>query len=215
MIMKHSYKRFFVGIMKYLFYILVAISLSSCIGINTSKLGESVKINSFSDPDFITPKYPSVLINVLSGDFDRKNAEENAIKILFNHTGIYAEAYHNLIFPTRVYSDKEIDSIITFSDFSSVLLVEIVESEYVYTSLSDGTEIKKPKVKIELKLIDVNSQRTAWIGKSYNSGNAYESLPFITLELYKEVAKKLIKDNILYEYKDIDNQLPKIKSPKS
>lgn len=186
----------------------------------------STKLTSFVDPDFSNTTYHKILIFFPSSDLNEQKEAEDIYKEYFMEYGIQTLASMEIFPPTRNYTTDEMIDIMKQKKVDAVLFVEFTDAwndetyipetktstkkgnitvygntakykEKSTTSSSGGYYVKKPRIKFESRLVDLNKDKVAWIGSSLTKGNAFAKLHKLISSLAESTLADLIKNNLV------------------
>ena len=173
-------------------------------------------------PSIPSRSYHSILVVAPFADLEsRKIAEEIFINKL-SRFGLRAIPSLSILFPGRNYSNEEFAKLILDSGTDGILLVTLTDAytEQTYvppSSFSTGTAtlqgnvayysgttqhyggyyISKPRVRYDIRLLDVPSGQTAWMATSLTRGNAFARFPKLVESLADTTVEQMRKDRLV------------------
>jgi len=179
----------------------------------------TTKIDSFKDPQANGKTYKNILVFGSFSDLGAKKSAEEAFSRVFLAQGVNAVPSITVFLPTRTYKEEEIAKILKEGGFDSVLSISLKKAyndrvyvpgqsntdckTYSYgrthcdTSRSPGYYVTKPRIKCELKLMDVETDTTAWVASSFTRGNSYADINVMSESLAREALDKLAKEGLV------------------
>lgn len=195
--------------------LLVVILLSGC---------ASTKMRSFVDPDFRDKVYDRILIAAMYADLEQRETTEAKFVDAFEESVAECVPSMTIMLPTRKYTDDQLFSLLSDRNVDAVLFVwqtdyyEDVSSTtttsgtlsantfyYGQTANTYGTmqstsrtrETRKPRVRHELNLYDVDTRRMAWLATSFTRGNAYARFKHLVESLAEDAVDALLDDGLI------------------
>jgi hypothetical protein len=188
------------------------VSLSAC---------ATTKVTSVRDPE-AAAAYDNILIFAPLRDLDLRSRLENAFVSRLRDCGVRALPAVSVLPPTREYNGAEVGEILRKEGVDAVLLVRLLgastEQTYIppvwitsgsasvnsglatfssQTYQVGGFSLPSPRLRYELRLVDVATGKTAWLGTSLTRGDAFTDTSVLFASLATEAIQKMRADLVV------------------
>ncbi|MFQ5424936.1 MAG: hypothetical protein ACE5F9_13280 [Phycisphaerae bacterium] len=184
----------------------------------------STKMRSFVDPDFRGKVYERVLIAPMYTDLEQRETAEAKFVDAFEESVAECVPSMTIMLPTRKYTDDQLFSLLSDRSVDAVLFVRQTDyyEDVSSTTTTSGTlsantfyygqsantygtmqstsrtrQTRKPRVRHELNLYDVDTRRMAWLGTSFTRGNAYARFKHLVQSLAEDAVDVLLHDGLI------------------
>ncbi len=179
-------------------------------------------LTSVRDPAFQGRTFQRIVVVAPFTDLDKRATAENSFVAALQARGAQAVPAMTVLPPTRTYSDEEMGAALRAAGADGVLLVTLTDAyastTYVpgstttsgsayatgstvswtaTTRQNPGYYVNKPRVRFEVKLVDVATGSTAWLGTSLTRGNAFAGWDTLMRSLASEAAGRLAADGLV------------------
>ena len=195
--------------------LLIVILLSGC---------ASTKMRSFVDPDFRDKVYDRILIAPMYTDLEQREKAEEKFVDAFDESVAECVPSLTIMLPTRKYTDDQLFGLLSDSNVDAVLFVRQTDyyedvssttttsgtlsaNTFYYgqtantygtmRSTSHTTQTRKPRVRHELNLFDVDTRRMAWLGTSFTKGNAHARFKHLVESVAEDTVDALLDDGLI------------------
>jgi len=175
-----------------------------------------------TDPSIPSRSYQTILVIAPFADLESRKIAEDMFVTKLSPSGVLGLPSLSILFPGRNYSNEEFSKLILDSGADGILLVTLTDAytEQTYvppSSYSTGTAtlqgnvarysattqhyggyyISKPRVRYDIRLFDVSTGQTAWMGTSLTRGNAFARFPKLVESLADTAVEQMRKDRLI------------------
>jgi len=180
----------------------------------------TTNIESVKDPAANGKVYNNFLISGNFNDLGERKTAEIAFASAFSDQGISAVPSINVLLPTRNYSAEEASKIVKDQGFDAVLNVTLTK-EYVDQSVVPGSSstdcstdkktgqvhcyttntpprvVNEPRIKCDLSLTDVATDKNVWVANTLTSGGQGTNFSTMMDSMAKQALSKLNKEGLV------------------
>jgi hypothetical protein len=180
----------------------------------------TTNIESVKDPSANGKVYRNFLIAGNFNDLGQRKTAEIAFASAFSDQGIQAVPSFNVLLPTRTYSQEEASKILKEQGFDALLTVTLTQeyADQTYVPGSSSTDcttdkktgkvhcstqntpprvINEPRIKCDLNLTDVATDKNAWVANTLTSGGEGTGFNTMMSSMAKEALAKLSKEGLV------------------
>ncbi len=181
------------------------------------------RVVSFTDPDAINKSYNRIAVVANEADLsDRLAIESEMVETLLDN-GVNAISSLSLLPPTREFTLEQENKIFKDNNVDALAVIEITDSGFFVTSepikvrtkshKKDGKKVSRTTVsgggtehkafgQLRVSLIDIESDKTMWIGDAdarafFDTFNPDWDMEYLLKASSKKIAKELIKTGLV------------------
>ncbi len=182
----------------------------------------STSITSIKNSSLANKRYGRILVIAPFSDLQIQKAFEAELSKLFYSIKVDAFTGQEIVPPIKIYNEQELNRILNKYEIDGIMVVSLTDyftsetyippssktsgsvsivGNYLYynqnTQNYGGYNIKKPRMKFEIRLYDRQSGEVAWLSSSLTRGNALADINVITSSLAQAAIDTLVKDSML------------------
>ena len=183
----------------------------------------STTLSSFNDPAYLKREYPAFIIYAPFTDLESMTIAEQAFGDKAASRDVACTNGSTVVPPTRTMSSVEINDAFVQSKVPAVLQLDITEEgedttitppswsfgsstskehgkkeKQSWMSFTPGEIITKPRMRVSLRLIDVQSNQVAWIGTAHTEGSRWATFSTMMYSLAGEAMDQLIDGKMIH-----------------
>ena len=184
----------------------------------------STRLRSFADPDFEGKTYHRILVASRIAHLDQAADAEDMFLKRFKDIDAECVRSSDVLYPTREFNDDELFAALSRNKIDAMLVVRVTDyyedvqthtsstghlnantyyygpyaSSYGHSYGSSTTyTTRKPRIRHQVELYDVEARRMAWVGGSFTRGNAYAGSKDLMSSLARETKKALLEHGFI------------------
>ena len=201
--------------------LLISVTLGSCF----SGPKASTRTTSSVDPDFTGKKFKKICVKVDVEDLETRQKLEKLVVEKFLSVGVKSGTSFMMLYPTKNWSDEEINKLLSKDLFDGLLVISITskELEKAYipksstttrtrkykddkgetvvktnTTTSNSTDVRRSySSNFTSELFEVKTYKKAWIATSKSFAGHYGSFNLIFKSFANDLVQKLADDGLV------------------
>lgn len=179
----------------------------------------STKVTAYRDTAYAGRSYYKIMVAAPGLKLEARQTLEKAIASELTTKGALGVESIGIMQPTRSYSDEDFSQLLNSQAIDAVLVVDTAKTYKKITGYTAGSTstywwgswrrggaftlstpseaIVSPRMEVEFRLVDVDTNQTAWMSSTFTAGNAYATLATLCNSLAAKVTEKLKGDGML------------------
>jgi hypothetical protein len=179
----------------------------------------STKVTAHRDTAYAGKSYYKIIVAAPGLKLEARQKLEKAIVSELTQKGALGVESMGIIQPTRSYTDQDFLQLLNIQAIDGVLVVDTAKAYKEVTGYTGGSTstywwggwrrggaftfstpseaIVKPRMEVEFRLVDVDTNQTAWMSSTFTAGNAYATLDTLCNSLAAKITEKLKDDGML------------------